>query len=129
MQEKSDFNYDVEVTEKISDLRRESEKYLLETSPVYKSQVAMIKSVFDEDKKGGLDQTQKLLVNLGIAVYSGKDSAIDWAMTRVLNHGGTDEMIRDVIEIAGLNGGSLSMASVRKAHNVRRHRKIKRPKS
>ena len=122
-------NYDAEIAEKNSEIRRESEKNLLDEFPIYNQQVRLIKSVFSEDTKGALDQTQRLLVNLGIAIYSGKESAIDWSITRALNHGASAEMIKDVIEVAALNSGSLGMSSIRIAHNILNLRKIKRPKS
>ena len=118
-------NFDVEIAEKHSTTRRATEQMLTENSNVYKQQVDQISSVFADNKKG-LGQTQKLLINLGIAIYSGKDSAIDWSITRVLNHGGTADMVKEVIEIAALNGGTLSMSSVRMAYNVLELRKINR---
>lgn len=122
-------NYEADIAEKISTARRDAEKTLLKESYVYRNQIDMIKSIFDEQAKSSLSQTTKLLINLGIGIHSGKESAIDWGITRALNHGATEEMIKEVIEIVGLNSGALGISSVRTAHNVLRLRKIRRPKS
>ena len=73
-------------------------------------------------KKGGLDQTQRILVALGMAVQSGSDSAIEWTMTRAMNHGASKEQIIDTLDVALLYGGGLAVAGVRFAYNTMRVR-------
>jgi alkylhydroperoxidase/carboxymuconolactone decarboxylase family protein YurZ len=94
--------------------RRSMEAEFRGGSPVYNRMVEQISEVFGEPQvKGGLNQTERILIALGMAVQNGTPSSIDWTITRALNHGATEQMIRETIDIALLNGGTFVVANAR----------------
>ena len=100
-----------------ADERRDMEKNLIKVSPIYANMVEQLTKVYGSDgRKNGLDKLTKVLMAVGMAVHSGTESGIDWAITRALNHGGSPEQIYDAIDVALLNGGSFVVSNVRFAH-------------
>lgn len=124
-------NAEQKLMEEIADLRRDAEPILLEDSKAYRSIVDLIKNTLDPEKieKDGLDQTHRMLIALGIAISNGSKSSIEWTMTRALNHGANDRMIKDAIDVGLLMGGGSAVASVRSAYNALNLRKLKPRKS
>jgi alkylhydroperoxidase/carboxymuconolactone decarboxylase family protein YurZ len=114
------------IAEQLAEDRRELESILLKRSSVYPVLVDQMKRVYGEDRKdGGLSQTHKILIAVAMAVQSGSKSALEWTITRAVNHGATDEMIRDAVDVALLNGGTFAVSNARfavAALDVRRRR-------
>ncbi len=101
--------------------RRAAEEELLAASPVYRNHVEMIREVYGpKQTKGGLTQTERILIALGLAIHSGSESAVDWTLSRARNHGASEQMIRDAIDVALLTGGGLAVANARFAYEVLR---------
>ncbi|HLJ14267.1 MAG TPA: carboxymuconolactone decarboxylase family protein [Bryobacteraceae bacterium] len=106
-----------DTTEQIADDRRDMETILLKNSSVYPVLVEQMKKVYGATKTdGGLDQVHKMLIGVAMAVQSGTESAVEWTITRALNHGATDQMIRDAVDVALLNGGTFTVSNARFAH-------------
>lgn len=107
-------NSAMRVAEQIADTRRDMEARLVKSSAVYSALVDQMGRVYGkEGSKSGLDQKTRILIALAMAVQSGSESAVEWTMTRALNHGATDQMIRDAIDVALLNGGTFTIANAR----------------
>jgi alkylhydroperoxidase/carboxymuconolactone decarboxylase family protein YurZ len=103
----------------INDDRRDLEGELVEQSPVYADFVKQMGRVYGQGgRPGGLDQTQRILMALAMAVHSGSQSSIEWTMTRALNHGASEAQIRDAMDVALLNGGTFAVANFRFAHEA-----------
>lgn len=112
-----------EVIDQIPDERRDLEQELTKTSPVYADQARQMARVYGErGRPDGLDQIQRILIALAMAVQSGNKSAIEWTVTRALNHGATEAQIRDAMDVALLNGGTFAVANFRFAHQALRLR-------
>ena len=106
-------SYDI-VAEQLADDRRDFESILLKRSTIYPVLVDQMKRVYGEDHKdGGLSQTHKILIAVAMAVHSGSTSSLEWTITRAVNHGATDEMIRDAVDVALLNGGTFAVSNAR----------------
>jgi alkylhydroperoxidase/carboxymuconolactone decarboxylase family protein YurZ len=100
--------------EQIARDRRDLEEILLKRSSIYPVLVEQMKRVYGEDRKdGGLSQTHKILIAVAMAVQSGTKSSLEWTITRAVNHGATDQMIRDAIDVALLNGGTFAVSNAR----------------
>jgi alkylhydroperoxidase/carboxymuconolactone decarboxylase family protein YurZ len=100
--------------EHISQERRDLEDILLKRSSVYPVLVDQMKRVYGEDRKdGGLSQAHKILIAVAMAVQSGSKSSLEWTITRAVNHGASDQMIRDAIDVALLNGGTFAVSNAR----------------
>ena len=100
--------------EHIADHRRAAEDDLLAKSPIYARMVEQMSETYGERKQSdGLDQTTRILLALGMAVHSGSNSSVEWTITRALNHGASEEQIRDTIDVALLNGGTFAVANAR----------------
>jgi alkylhydroperoxidase/carboxymuconolactone decarboxylase family protein YurZ len=103
----------------INDERRELEDELTKNSPVYADQVKNMSRVYGErGRPDGLDQTQRILIALAMAVHSGTESAIEWTITRALNHGANEAQIRDAMDVALLNGGTFAVSNFRFAQQA-----------
>jgi alkylhydroperoxidase/carboxymuconolactone decarboxylase family protein YurZ len=101
--------------------RRKFEKELLDASPVYRNHVDMIRRVYGQEQvKGGLTQTERILIAFGLAIHSGTESSVDWTLSRARNHGATEQMIREAIDVALLTGGGLAVANARFAFGLLR---------
>jgi alkylhydroperoxidase/carboxymuconolactone decarboxylase family protein YurZ len=99
--------------------RREMEATLLENSPIYTHQVKMMRDVYGKSSNSaGMTQRERILLGIGMAVYAGPESAIEWTVTRAVNHGAGSEAIRDAIDVALLNGGTFATARARFAYNA-----------
>lgn len=124
-------NYEQKMAEGLSEVRRNVEKELIERSHIYKNFVGMVSDFFGEKNatKDGLDQTHRILIALGVAIATGSESAIEWNITRALNHGATDRMIQDVLDTCLLTGGGMAVAPVRFAYNSFSMRKVMPMKS
>ena len=87
-------------SEKIAADRRSVEFELREKLPAYAEQVSTISRVLGKAKirKEGLTQAQRMIVNLGIAITQGSESAIEWSITRALNHEVAESAVEEVIE-------------------------------
>lgn len=87
-------------SEKIASDRRSVEIELREVLKAYGEQVNTISRVLGEEKlrKNGLTQAQRMVINLGIAITQGSESAIEWSITRALNHEVDESGVKDVIE-------------------------------
>ena len=108
-----------QAVESIPDERRDLEQELIEASPVYAENVKQMARVYGRSgRPDGLDQTQRILLALGMAVYGGTESSIEWTITRALNHGATEAQIRDAMDVALLNGGTFAVANFRFAHQA-----------
>jgi alkylhydroperoxidase/carboxymuconolactone decarboxylase family protein YurZ len=116
------------VSDKANDIaqeRRRTEQEFRKTSSVYETLVEQMGEVYgEEQRKDGLNQTQRILIALGMAVHSGSESSIDWTITRALNHGATAQMIRDAIDVALLNGGTFAVANARFALETLKYRLV-----
>jgi len=104
--------------ETIAEQRRNMEDVLLKRSSVYPVLVEQMRRVYgpQKSKDGGLDQVHKMLIAVAMAVQTGKESAVEWAITRAVNHGATDTMIRDAVDVALLNGGTFTVSNARFAY-------------
>jgi alkylhydroperoxidase/carboxymuconolactone decarboxylase family protein YurZ len=112
--------------EQIADSRRDMEELLVKSSPVYSALVDQMKRVYGKNgKKGGLDQTTRILIALAMAVQNGSQSSVEWTITRALNHGATDQQIRDAIDVALLNGGTFTIANARFGYSSLAVRRIR----
>jgi alkylhydroperoxidase/carboxymuconolactone decarboxylase family protein YurZ len=102
------------VAEQIADTRRDMEERLVKSSAVYSALVDQMGKVYGKSaKKDGLDQKTRILIGLAMAVQNGSQSAVEWTMTRAINHGASDQMIRDAIDVALLNGGTFTISNAR----------------
>jgi alkylhydroperoxidase/carboxymuconolactone decarboxylase family protein YurZ len=107
----------------INDRRREMEDDLTRLSPIYADLVKNMSRVYGErGRPNGLDQTQRVLVALAMAVHSGSPSAVEWTVTRAVNHGANEDQIRDAMDVALLNGGTFAVANFRFAEEALRTR-------
>src|SRR5215208_6142125 len=103
----------------INDTRRAMEDQLRKRSEVYDEMVERMRKVYgDEKKDDGLDQTNRILIALAMAVGSGTQSAVEWTMTRALNHGASEQMILDAIDVALTNRGTFAVANARFAYEA-----------
>jgi alkylhydroperoxidase/carboxymuconolactone decarboxylase family protein YurZ len=113
MEQKSDKPISHLINE-IREDRRDIESEMRNISPVYAEQVKLMARVYGEkENEGGLSQIHRILIALGMAVHSGRESSIDWTITRAFNHGATEQMIRETIDVALLNGGTFTVANAR----------------
>jgi alkylhydroperoxidase/carboxymuconolactone decarboxylase family protein YurZ len=116
-----------ELVNAVNDNRRALEDELIEQSPVYADFVKQMGRVYGErGRPDGLDQTQRVLIALAMAVHSGSQSSIEWTMTRAINHGASEAQIRDAMDVALLNGGTFTVANFRFAHEAFRVRMVDR---
>jgi alkylhydroperoxidase/carboxymuconolactone decarboxylase family protein YurZ len=107
------------LSNRIADERQSMEDVLLKHSSVYPVLVEQMSRIYGEGKtEGGLDQVHKILIALAMAVKSGSESAVEWTITRAVNHGATDQMIRDAIDVALLNGGTFTVSNARLAFSA-----------
>lgn len=119
-------NFDTNRAELIADMRKDMEKALRRSSSIYNTQVKNMEQIYGEEQKNmSLNQLQRILIALGMAVLSGSESSIEWTITRALNHGGDEKMIRETIDIALLNGGTFVVSNARFAYNTLELRKRK----
>jgi alkylhydroperoxidase/carboxymuconolactone decarboxylase family protein YurZ len=119
-----------EIANRISDERRSMEEILLKHSSVYPVLVQQMEKVYgDEKKKDGLDQVHKMLIAVAMAVQTGSESSVEWTITRAVNHGASDQMIRDAVDVALLNGGTFSVANARFAYAATSLRRVAPRKS
>jgi len=119
-----------EFADVVSNDRRAMEDELRETSPVYRVLVDEMSRVYGEEKtEGGLDQVHKILIAVAMAVHTGSKSSVEWTVTRAVNHGATDQMVRDAIDVALLNGGTFAVSNARFAIAALNHRRINVRKS
>jgi alkylhydroperoxidase/carboxymuconolactone decarboxylase family protein YurZ len=68
-----------------------------------------------------LNDLQRTLISVGQAILFGKDSSIEFTITRAISLGATKEMIEEVIDISLINGGGLAISAARFAHEVLVH--------
>jgi alkylhydroperoxidase/carboxymuconolactone decarboxylase family protein YurZ len=110
--------------DELADNRRDMEVELRRESWLYAQHVENLRAIYGGRSKrsGGLDATTRILIALGNAVLAGSDSAIEFTITRALNHGATEAKIKDTIEVALLNGGGMATSRVRFAFEVLSHR-------
>jgi alkylhydroperoxidase/carboxymuconolactone decarboxylase family protein YurZ len=113
MAAKGNHTYD-EIAEQAASNRRAMEDVLLKRSTIYPVLVDQMKRVYS-DNPSGLSQVHKMLIAVAMAVHSGAESAVEWTITRAVNHGATDEMIRDAVDVALLNGGTFAVSQARLA--------------
>lgn len=103
----------------VNDIRREFEAELIDRSPVYAELVKHMSRVYGERQKSdGLDQTQRVLIAVAMAVHSGSKSAVEWTVTRAVNHGASEAQIRDAMDVALLNGGTFAVSNFRFGHEA-----------
>ena len=122
--------YNVGLAEQIADDRRDMEETLVKNSAVYAALVDQMGRVYGaRSQKDGLDQTQRILIALAMAVQSGTESAVEWTITRALNHGATEQMVRDAIDVALLNGGTFTISNARFAYSSLALRQVARSRS
>jgi alkylhydroperoxidase/carboxymuconolactone decarboxylase family protein YurZ len=115
---------------RIADERQSMEEVLLKHSSVYPVLVDQMSRIYGEGKtEGGLDQVHKILIALAMAVKSGSESAVEWTITRAVNHGATDQMIRDAVDVALLNGGTFTVSNARLAYAASALRRLAPRKS
>lgn len=99
--------------------RRSAELDLRKRSAVYAAYVDLMGTVYGEQaRKNGLDQKDRMLIALAMAVGNGKKTAVEWTVSRALNHGASKQMIEDAIEVALLNSGTFAVSNARFAHEV-----------
>jgi alkylhydroperoxidase/carboxymuconolactone decarboxylase family protein YurZ len=119
-----------QLAERIAEERRGMEKLLLDHSSVYKVLVEQMGRVYGEEhKKDGLSQVHKMLIAVAMAVQSGSESAVEWTITRAVNHGASDQMIRDAVDVALLNGGTFTVSNARFAYGATALRRARPRKS
>jgi alkylhydroperoxidase/carboxymuconolactone decarboxylase family protein YurZ len=111
---KPQHTYD-EIAEQEATNRRSMEDVLLKHSTLYPVLVEQMKRVYSDSPNGGLKQAYKMLIAVAMAVHSGSESAVEWTITRAVNHGASDEMIRDAVDVALLNGGTFAVSQARLA--------------
>jgi alkylhydroperoxidase/carboxymuconolactone decarboxylase family protein YurZ len=116
-------------SERMADERRDMEETLLKHSSVYPVLVEQMAKVYGEHKSEGLDQVHRILIAVAMAVQSGQQSAVEWTITRAINHGATDQMIRDAVDVALLNGGTFAVSNARLAHGAMQVRRAVARKS
>lgn len=105
--------------EQIADERRAMEPDLVSRSDVYVNFVEQMRRVYGEGQhQEGLNQTHRILIAVGMAVQNGHESAIEWTVTRALNHGASERMVLDAIDVALLNGGTFVTSNARFAYNT-----------
>lgn len=115
-----------EQIEEIANVRVQMEKGLREESKVYAEQVRLMREVYGPgQQKGGLDQIHRIMIAVGMAVLAGSESAVEWTITRALNHGATEQMIRDAVDVALLNGGTFAVSNARFAYEALRVRQLR----
>ena len=103
----------------INDTRRALEDELRSRSPVYSEMVERMAQVYGEERKDdGLDQRERILIGVAMAVGSGSESAVEWTVTRALNHGASEQQIRDAIDVALTNRGTFAVANARFAYEA-----------
>jgi alkylhydroperoxidase/carboxymuconolactone decarboxylase family protein YurZ len=99
---------------RIRGARREYEIDLRNASPVYAQQVELMRRVYGANQEeNGLNQVQRILIALGMAINSGHPSSVEWCITRALNHRATKQMILDAVDVALLNGGTFAVHNAR----------------
>lgn len=119
--------YNVGLAEQIAGDRRDMEETLVRSSAVYATLVEQMGKVYGgRSNKDGLDQTQRILIALAMAVQNGSESAVEWTITRALNHGAKEQMIKDAIDIALLNGGTFTISNARFAYSSLALRQLSR---
>jgi alkylhydroperoxidase/carboxymuconolactone decarboxylase family protein YurZ len=102
-----------------NDVRRGMEDELRKHSDVYAEMVDRMGAIYGKgEKPDGLGQTERILIALGMAVGSGSPSAVEWTITRALNHGASEQKIRDAIDVALTNHGTFSVANARFAYEA-----------
>jgi alkylhydroperoxidase/carboxymuconolactone decarboxylase family protein YurZ len=112
----------------INESRRESEDELVSQSSVYAEMVDRMAAVYGEETKpDGLDQGHRILIAVAMAVGSGSESAVEWTVTRAVNHGASEQQIRDAVDIALTNRGTFAVANARFAYEALRAR-LKAPR-
>ncbi len=113
--------------ESLAAKRRALEFELREQLPSYQEHTNLISKNLGEDplRKGGLNQTNRILVALGIVLNGSSESAIEFAVTRAVNHGATEEMIMDVLDVAILTGGGHVISNVRFAYEALKFRVVR----
>src|SRR5262245_11018415 len=94
--------------------RRSVEGDMRRHYPVYAEQVRQMQRIYCGG--GALNQIQRILIACGMSLLSGEESSIEWCISRALNHGGTVPMLREVIDVALLNGGTFVVPKARFAH-------------
>ena len=114
MATKPQHTYD-EIAEQAATNRRSMEDVLLKHSTLYPVLVEQMKRVYSDSPNGGLKQVYKMLIAVAMAVHGGTESAVEWTITRAVNHGASDEMIRDAVDVALLNGGTFAVSQARLA--------------
>jgi alkylhydroperoxidase/carboxymuconolactone decarboxylase family protein YurZ len=103
----------------INDTRRALEDELRSQSPVYSEMVERMARVYGEERKDdGLDQRERILIGLAMAVGSGTESAVEWTVTRAFNHGASEQQIRDAIDVALTNRGTFAVSNARFAYEA-----------
>jgi alkylhydroperoxidase/carboxymuconolactone decarboxylase family protein YurZ len=119
----------IESVNALTDQRRTMEDELLKDSEVYRTLVEGMIATYGEDQHGALDQTQKILIALGMAVHGGGESQVEWCVTRALNHGASEAAVREVVDIALLNGGTFAVANARFAYQALDVRRVSAARS
>jgi alkylhydroperoxidase/carboxymuconolactone decarboxylase family protein YurZ len=119
----------IESVNSINDTRRDMEDELRDRSEVYRTLVEGMAEIYGEGEGGALDQTQRILVALGMALMSGGQSQVEWTVTRALNHGASPEAVREVADIALLNGGTFAIANARFAYQALHVRQVSAARS
>jgi len=127
----SNENVEQRRAEEIALLRREMEGHLLKSSPVYAEQIKLTPTLYGKNhlRHGGLNQRDRILLAVGMAVHSGAESNIEWTITRAVNHGISDAEVQDAIDVALFNGGSFTVPRARFAYNTLALRKMMPRKS
>jgi alkylhydroperoxidase/carboxymuconolactone decarboxylase family protein YurZ len=107
--------------------RRDLEFELREQLPSYQEHTNLISKTLGEAplRSKGLNQTNRILVALGIVLNGSSQSAIEFAITRAVNHGANEEMIKDVLDVAMLTGGGHVVSNVRFAYEALKFRIVK----
>lgn len=106
--------------------RRALEFELRDQLPSYQEHTDLISRTLGEAplRSKGLNQTNRILVALGIVLNGSSQSAIEYAITRAVNHGATEDMILDVLDVAILTGGGHVVSNVRFAYEALKFRVV-----
>jgi alkylhydroperoxidase/carboxymuconolactone decarboxylase family protein YurZ len=109
----------IERANRINDTRRALEDELRSKSSVYSEMVERMSQVYGEERKDdGLDQTDRILIGVAMAVGSGSESAVEWTVTRAVNHGASEQQIRDAVDVALTNRGTFAVSNARFAYEA-----------
>jgi len=126
----ADHNADQNRAQTYQVVRRDMESTMLSNSEVYADQVRWMEKIYGDTEPGAeLDQLTRILIAFGMAMVSGAESSVEWTITRALNHGATEKMLSEAIDVALLNGGTFAVQRARFAMNTIALRRVSAARS